>query len=249
LKKRNKAKTIAFFISISVHTSLLAASVIFLTEPEKPQNKTEKRVVVSLSEYVKPQVKKEEPKIQKEVVKQEPKKIVKKKVVKKKIPKKIVKKKEVLEEVKPLKKVKKQLVKKEKKEVKEKVVKEVVEKIVEKKVSQSKKIAKLQTLPKEPKKETIEPSFLDEIRSLIQSSLRYPSMARRLKIQGVVLVSFKLDQDAKVVMASVKKSSGSSLLDSRALDTVKDLSGRYPTLSRTVELKIPIAFSLNKNKG
>lgn len=71
-------------------------------------------------------------------------------------------------------------------------------------------------------------------------------MARRLKIQGVVLVSFKLDENAKVVIASVKKSSGSSLLDSRALDTVKDLSGRYPTLSRTVELKIPIAFSLNK---
>lgn len=241
MKKRNKTKTIAFFISIFIHTSLIAASVMFLREPEKPQNKTEKRIVVSLSEYVKPQVKKADPKIQKEVLKEKPKKIVKKKVIKKKIPKKIVKKKEFLEKVNPLKK---QLIEKEEKEIKK-----IVENVLEKKVLQSKKITKLETLPKEPKKETIEASFLDEIRLLIQSSLRYPSMARRLKIQGVVLVSFKLDQDAKVVMASVKKSSGSSLLDSRALDTVKDLSGRYPTLSRTVELKIPIAFSLNKNKG
>jgi len=227
LKKRNKTKTIAFFISIFIHTSLIAASVMFLREPEKPQNKTEKRIVVSLSEYVKPQVKKADPKIQKEVLKEKPKKIVKKK--------------EFLEKVKPLKK---QLIEKEEKEIKK-----TVENVLEKKVLQSKKIAKLETLPKEPKKETIEASFLDEIRLLIQSSLRYPSMARRLKIQGVVLVSFKLDKNAKVVIASVKKSSGSSLLDSRALDTVKDLSGRYPTLSRTVELKIPIAFSLNKNKG
>jgi len=227
LKKRNKTKTIAFFISIFIHTSLIAASVMFLREPEKPQNKTEKRIVVSLSEYVKPQVKKADPKIQKEVLKEKPKKIVKKK--------------EFLEKVKPLKK---QLIEKEEKEIKK-----TVENVLEKKVLQSKKITKLETLPKEPKKETIEASFLDEIRLLIQSSLRYPSMARRLKIQGVVLVSFKLDKNAKVVIASVKKSSGSSLLDSRALDTVKDLSGRYPTLSKTVELKIPIAFSLNKNKG
>ena len=227
MKKRNKTKTIAFFISIFIHTSLIAASVMFLREPEKPQNKTEKRIVVSLSEYVKPQVKKADPKIQKEVLKEKPKKIVKKK--------------EFLEKVNPLKK---QLIEKEEKEIKK-----IVENVLEKKVLQSKKITKLETLPKEPKKETIEASFLDEIRLLIQSSLRYPSMARRLKIQGVVLVSFKLDKNAKVVIASVKKSSGSSLLDSRALDTVKDLSGRYPTLSRTVELKIPIAFSLNKNKG
>lgn len=120
MKKRNKTKTIAFFISIFIHTSLLAVSVMFLIEPEKPQNKTEKRVVVSLSKYVKPQLKKEEPKIQKEVVEKKPKKIVKKK--------------EVSEEAKPLKKIKKQLVEKEEKEIKK-----VVENVVEKKFYKVKK--------------------------------------------------------------------------------------------------------------
>ena len=82
---------------------------------------------------------------------------------------------------------------------------------------------------------------------MIQRSLIYPSMAKRLRLEGVVYIRFVLTPDGYVKKAEIVEKSGSGLLDRRALETVKDLSGEYPRLSREMQLKIPIVFSLRKS--
>lgn len=93
----------------------------------------------------------------------------------------------------------------------------------------------------------ISPTKLGQIRSLIQNSLVYPAIARRMKIEGVVVVSFLLTKDGHVEKANVHTPSGSRTLDAKALKTVLALSGEYPHLDKKTDLQIPISFSLKNS--
>lgn len=95
--------------------------------------------------------------------------------------------------------------------------------------------------------EDINGATLGRIRAMIESSLTYPSIARKLRLEGTVIVSFILKPDGLVERAEILTSSGSNLLDTKAIQTVLALSGEYPSPVKTVYLKIPIAFSLTKS--
>lgn len=95
--------------------------------------------------------------------------------------------------------------------------------------------------------EDINGATLGRIRAMIESSLTYPSIARKLRLEGTVTVSFILRPNGLVEKAEILSSSGSTLLDTKAIQTVLSLSGDYPTLPKTAYLKIPIAFSLTKS--
>ena len=82
---------------------------------------------------------------------------------------------------------------------------------------------------------------------MIENAITYPAIARKLRVEGVVLVTFTLKPDGTVETAHVKSTSGSSVLDTKAIQTILSLSGDYPKLGKTVELSIPIAFSLTKS--
>ena len=109
----------------------------------------------------------------------------------------------------------------------------------------------LMPLPKEQPapttKSTLEPTLLGLIRTMIQESLRYPALAKRLKLEGIVVVSFVLTRDGRVESAEIVQKSGSSSLDAKAIETVLSLSGSYPLLENEVTLQIPIAFSIKKS--
>jgi protein TonB len=79
---------------------------------------------------------------------------------------------------------------------------------------------------------------------MIENSLTYPAIARRLRLQGTVVVSFILKTSGLVEKVEIVMSSGSAMLDSRALQTVLALNGDYPALTETAFLKVPITFSL-----
>ncbi len=86
---------------------------------------------------------------------------------------------------------------------------------------------------------------LGHIRAMIENAITYPSIARKLRLEGVVLVTFTLKSDGTVDTAHVKSTSGSNVLDDRAIRTILSLSGDYPALGKTVELSLPIAFNLS----
>lgn len=88
---------------------------------------------------------------------------------------------------------------------------------------------------------------LGHIRAMIEKAITYPAIARKLRLEGVVLVTFVLKPDGTVNTAQVKNTSGSNVLDAKAIQTILSLSGDYPPLGKTFELSIPIAFSLHKS--
>jgi len=88
-------------------------------------------------------------------------------------------------------------------------------------------------------------TVLGRIRAMIEAAITYPAVARRLRLEGVVTLSFMLAPDGAVASAEVLHSSGSALLDRKAIETLWELSGDFPSLETETQLTIPIAFSLN----
>lgn len=250
LKERLRNVT-PFLLSVGIHSTLVAATLLMAQENETPKIQ-ESRVALSLSSYV---VAKQEP-IPQPVKKSVPKKEVKKQEtkVKKEEPKKIIKKE-----------IKKEVVQKKQTTPQQTVQKKEIVPPAEafapqqsNEVAPVEEIQEISRAPKQKKTVTkavqqatpkqispqIDPTTLGQIRFMIQNSLIYPSMARRLKIEGVVYVAFTLTRDGRVKSASIEQKSGSTSLDSKALETVLGLSGEYPKLQKEMQLKIPIAFSL-----
>jgi periplasmic protein TonB len=100
-----------------------------------------------------------------------------------------------------------------------------------------------------PKAKTSGPdaTVLGQIRAMIENAITYPAVARRLRIEGVVVLSFMLASDGAVAKAEVLESSGSTVLDRKALKTLWELSGDFPSLESPTQLTIPISFSLKKS--
>lgn len=88
---------------------------------------------------------------------------------------------------------------------------------------------------------------LGHIRAMIENAITYPTIARKLRLEGVVMVTFILKPNGTVEMAQVKSTSGSNVLDTKAIQTILSLSGDFPALGKTFELSIPIAFSLHQS--
>lgn len=86
---------------------------------------------------------------------------------------------------------------------------------------------------------------LGHIRAMIENAITYPAIARKLRVEGVVLVTFTLKPDGTVDTAHVKSTSGSTVLDTKAIQTILSLSGFYPVLGKTFELSVPIVFHLS----
>ena len=88
---------------------------------------------------------------------------------------------------------------------------------------------------------------LGHIHAMIEHALTYPTIARKLRLEGIVLVTFTLNPNGTVDIAQIKSTSGSTVLDKKAIQTILSLSGDYPALGNTFELSIPIVFSLQKS--
>lgn len=80
---------------------------------------------------------------------------------------------------------------------------------------------------------------------MIEKAATYPTIARKLRLEGVVTVFFILNADGTVDQANISSTSGNKILDDKALSTILSLSGDYPALGKTVELRIPVAFRLS----
>ena len=87
--------------------------------------------------------------------------------------------------------------------------------------------------------------LLQRIRDSIESNLVYPYIARKKKIEGTALVEFKINQRGVPEDFKILRSSGHSILDKAAKETVVKASP-FPVLKDTIE--IPITFLLKDNR-
>jgi len=86
---------------------------------------------------------------------------------------------------------------------------------------------------------------LDKIYAQIESVKFYPVLAKRLKQEGVVTISFKLHQDGTVSELRVLQSSGFKLLDQAALEIMNRIGRFNLTWNIDREIKLPVSYRLN----
>ena len=88
--------------------------------------------------------------------------------------------------------------------------------------------------------------YLAKVRQKIQESLRYPSMAKKMGVEGEAVVQFLIHANGTVDASSIKiaKSSGKAILDRNAIDAVLDAVPFDLPPKEALEIAIPVVFKL-----
>ena len=89
--------------------------------------------------------------------------------------------------------------------------------------------------------------ILAEINNKIRDNITYPRLARRRNIEGVVMLSFELQENGIVGKINVLVSSGYSVLDNAAYDLLERISPFEFDLNRVINLKVNIIYELEGN--
>ena len=219
----------SFFIAISFY-AFFAVCLFYLMANDKIFiKKAEETKLISLNHIeLKPEIKEEEkePELQtKEIVKEEkivetPKPITSKKVVKKEIEKKTVEKiteKKVVEkqEFEPTKKIQEQVFNK----IEEKAPQPLVDE----------------------KKDYLD-KHLAQIRNLINQNVKYPLKAKKLSIEGIVTVRFKINENGTIENITILD--GHKFLQSATIEAIEEASKNFPKTNQSIEIQIPIEYKL-----
>lgn len=155
-----------------------------------------------------------------------------KKVISKPVPKTTEKK---------IEKKKEQVVKKEipKKQEEKTAQKEVTKEIVENQPKNE--IVENKIVQKDIQKEYID-NNLALIRTLINENIKYPSKARKLSIEGIVVVKFKISESGSVENIVVLE--GHRFLQNATIEAIEEASKKFPKTDKSIEIQIPIVYKL-----
>ncbi|SNZ13623.1 TonB family protein [Hydrogenobacter hydrogenophilus] len=85
---------------------------------------------------------------------------------------------------------------------------------------------------------------LSVISSLVQKSITYPLLARKMGWEGRVVVCFRLTPDGRLEDLHVLESSGYEILDRSALEAVSRSAHLFPKPPVEVLIKLPVNFRL-----
>ena len=224
-------------IAAVLSTTLLHASLFYtLNEVKQPKVIKNKTIEIELMQ----EVKEEKKEIVKEKKVEKPKPIVK--------PKPVIKPKPIIKsEPKP-----KPIVKTQPKpiEIKEEIEEEVVPKEEPKEITEPTKPSQETTLSEDAEDSTLSADeleiYLYKVRVKIQQNLRYPPLARRLKIQGESVVAFNILSDGSVEGSTISThtSSGNSSLDRQAINTIVQVSPFLAPPKGKISIIVPVAFNL-----
>ena len=219
----------SFFIAISFY-AFFAVCLFYLMANDKVFiKKAEETKLISLNHIeLKPEIKEEEkePELQtKEIIKEEkivetPKPITPKKVEKKEIEKKTVEK--ITE---------KKVVEKQESEPSKKIQEQVFNKIEEKAPQ-----------PLVDEKKDYLDKHLAQIRNLINQNVKYPLKAKKLSIEGIVTVRFKINENGTIENITILD--GHKFLQSATIEAIEEASKNFPKTNQSIEIQIPIEYKL-----
>lgn len=208
---------------------------IVLVKKEKEIEVVENKIVEPIQEVIKEEIVIEKPK------KKEIKKIVKKPIVKpKKKIKKVVKKKKIK---KPIKKVvKKKLIKK--KELPPKIVEKEPTPIINTPVITAPivKQKRVNVAPIVNYKQDFLKKNLQLIKKQIQKHVKYSKRARKMSIQGNVIVQFELLKNGTI--KNIKAISGHKMLRRSTIKAIEKAASLFPRVHKNITIKVPINYKL-----
>lgn len=233
----------SFFISLSFY-ALFGFGIYYLYSNNKIEifEKPKKLQIISLNQIeLKPQINEivEEQKVQKDIQEE-----------------KIIKKEEPIIQEK-IAEIKKPIVKKE---IKQKVEKEQIKKTIEAKNELKSElkdeaskpikndIVKEQTIQKDiqipivDEKKVYLDTHLVQIRNLINKNVHYPTRARKLSIEGIVIVKFRINKDGTIENITILE--GHKFLQNATIEAIQEASKSFPKTNETIEIQIPIEYKL-----
>ena len=92
-------------------------------------------------------------------------------------------------------------------------------------------------------------SYYNDIREEIKKHTVYPQRARQAREQGLAYISFVLKRDGAIREIVLRESSGSTVLDAAALDSIRCAApfAPFPDVIKESEVKlnVPISFELS----
>ena len=209
----------SFFITLVLYFSFAGILFYIFANEDIIKKKSEKPKIISLNHII------IEPKVKPKIIPQ----------VEKKIEKKVIKKEKTKLIKKPRTKVKKKKTKNNHKT---------------KKIQKKKEIKKVEIFKKQEiaKKIVIneEKLYIDkhlvEIRNHILKNVKYPRRARKLSIEGVVKVKFKISKSGDVY--DIKIISGHKLLQKATIKAITKAADDFPKTNKSIEIIIPIEYKL-----
>ena len=200
---------------------------------EKPiEEKIEEPII---EKPIEEKIEKEAEETPKEIIPKEIKKEVKKPIEKKK---EITKKTIIPKNLKPIKEVENQ-------EITKKM--QIVEDIV---VNKDIQIQKTPTTPipqtNANQIENDKKAYLDEnllkIRNLINQNVKYPKRARKLSIEGIVTVKFKILENGTIENLIIID--GHKFLQEATIEAIQEASKNFPKANTSIEIQIPIEYKI-----
>lgn len=81
------------------------------------------------------------------------------------------------------------------------------------------------------------------IKDKIQKSISYPLMARKMGMEGKVIISFIVRESGDAEDIKILKSSGFNMLDKNVMETIKKMP--FPAPHVSTELIVPVTYRLN----
>ena len=88
-------------------------------------------------------------------------------------------------------------------------------------------------------------SYLGRLRQKVQTCLRYPMTARRLRLEGESLLRFIVHGDGSIGALALKRSSGHRTLDEQAIATLEKAAPfEAPPEGKEMTIVLPVSFNL-----
>lgn len=89
-----------------------------------------------------------------------------------------------------------------------------------------------------------EESALNKIQEAIQKAQIYPPIAQKKRMSGVVKVEFMWMSDKTLADLKIIQSSGYTLLDKSALESIRKASLNFPSYERNLKITLPISYEI-----
>ena len=77
---------------------------------------------------------------------------------------------------------------------------------------------------------------------MINENIKYPSKARKLSIEGIVVVKFKISESGSVENIVVLE--GHRFLQNATIEAIEEASKKFPKTNKSIEIQIPIVYKL-----
>ena len=81
-----------------------------------------------------------------------------------------------------------------------------------------------------------------QIKELINKNVKYPSKAKKLSIEGIVIVKFKILEDGTV--QNIEIIQGDKFLQTSTIEAIEEASKNFPKTNQNIEIQVPIEYKL-----